>query len=442
MALSTENILQQVRTYQPWTTGFLQNLCCLVKTGNTKFENFQNLTANYGDKVAFRLRNKFSGVNGLKAVFGPLEQRIHELVVTQTHNVSYTVTDVERIFNLEKTGEQYMNEAGKDAVAELGAVVEADIAKNFISGVEILDENGLPTGEKQTDSGPYRFFYTGLTEGRVDPLNSYQQLAQMIVNFRNIGSVYQGVKAYIPDTIVPAIVGNGLNQFVPKRNDEIAMSWEIGRYGSPEVEYYQSNLLPIHWAGTAGATELTVVSTNDPTGENITQITFSGAPADDADAIKSGDLFEFVDNVGSLPNLRWLTFYGHHPSAQKVQFRATADAASTGTQVTINIKPGLSSVSGRNKNISNNITASMKVLVMPSHRAGAIISDSALYLAMPRLPNKTPFPSSNEVDPETGVSLRLHYGSKLGEPEQGLIHDCIWGSTLVPEYSSRILLPV
>ena len=93
--------------------------------------------------------------------------------------------------------------------------------------------------------------------------------------FKNYGAVAEGMKIYLPDTVVPAVVGNGLNQFVPNRNDETAMSWEIGDFGTPRVEYYQSNLMPIHVSGDTGVNgqTLTVISTNDPTGQNVTQIT-------------------------------------------------------------------------------------------------------------------------------------------------------------------------
>ena len=102
--------------------------------------------------------------------------------------------------------------------------------------------------------------------------------------FKNYGAVAEGIKVYLPDTVVPAVVGNGLNQFVPHRNDEIAMSWEVGDFGTPLVSYYQSNLMPIHVSGNTGVMQqtLTVVSTNDPTGQNVTQITVSGASATDA----------------------------------------------------------------------------------------------------------------------------------------------------------------
>ena len=126
-------------------------------------------------------------------------------------------------------------------------------------------------------------------------ISSYQQLAQAIMFFKNYGSVAEGIKVYLPDTVVPAVVGNGLNQFVPHRNDEIAMSWEVGDFGTPFVSYYQSNLMPIHVSGNTGVLQqtLTVVSTNDPTGQNVTQITVSGASASDANAVFSGDLFQF-----------------------------------------------------------------------------------------------------------------------------------------------------
>lgn len=42
------NILQQVQTYQMSNLAYLQNLNCFVSTANTKFKNFEKLTANLG----------------------------------------------------------------------------------------------------------------------------------------------------------------------------------------------------------------------------------------------------------------------------------------------------------------------------------------------------------------------------------------------------------
>jgi hypothetical protein len=440
------NILEQVITYQKSDLAYLQNLNVFFNIANTKFKDFTNISANLGSTVSFDLPYRFRSASGLVASFQGIEQRVHSLSVNQSENVSYTTTNQERIFNLEKTAEGYpkgyMDAIGKGAVYELGSKVESNLALNAISGVVDDDPESATYGQKDSSSGPYRFYGNGITA-----INSYQQLAQMIANFKNYGSVKQGLKVILPDTIVPPIIGSGLTQFAPKRNDDIAMSWEIGEFGTPPVMYYQSNLLPIHVAGTVGNTtspgnELTLVSTNDPSGENITQLTFSGAGASDPDAIKEGDLLEFID-VAGLPHLRYLTFVGHVPSDQPVQIRAIANAESDGAgNVTIKITPTLSSTFNKNQNLNTALQPGMKALVAPSHKAGLVCSDNALFLAMPRLPNEDPFPTSAEYDEETGVSMRVYYGSLFGQNQRGLVHDCIWGSTLVPEYTMRILFPL
>jgi hypothetical protein len=268
----------------------------------------------------------------------------------------------------------------------------------------------------------------------------------MLANFRDFGAAQDVTKVYLPLVSVPAIVNSGLNQFVLKRNEEIANSWWLGDFS--EASFFQSNLLPVHISGTVGnanpATPLTVVSTNDPTGANITQITFSGATASDPNAVFSGDLFQFQDGVTGLPNVRFVTFIGHSPSQQPVQCRVTAAAGATsGGQVPVNNFPALCATPGNaNQNITANIVAGMQVLFVPSHRAGLVVGGNALFLAMPKLPEETPFPTANDHDPDTGVSLRYYYGSLFGQNQRGFVHDCIWGSTLVPEYSMRICFPM
>jgi hypothetical protein len=434
MALPT-NTLQQVITYQESSLAYLQNACCFINEANTKFKDFENREANLGSSITFDLPPRYTTADSLIATFQPSTQRIQTLTASQSANTSYAFSAQQFIFNVE----QYMEQFGKSAVQELASKVEIDVAKNAISGVR----NQL-TGSLQTDSGPYRFFGDGETA-----INNYQQLAQMIANFKNYGSVQTGIKVFLPDTIIPAIIGSGLNQFAPERNNKDAMSWELGSFGAPPVDYYQSNLLPIQIAGTVGNEavvadrQLTVVSTNDPTGQNITQITLSGATASDLDAIKSGDLGQFVDNVSSFNNLRFLTFIGHNPSAQPVQIRVTADAeANVSGNVTISITPALVSAAGATQNLNYAIEAGMKIQFMPSHRAGVVIGGEALFLAMPKLPPVPPFDSSSKSDSNTGVSMRMYYGSLFGQNQQGFVNDVLWGSTLVPEYSMRILFRV
>lgn len=435
MAVFPNNILQQVQTYQRSGLALLQNLCCHISTANTKFKDFDKIQANLGSTVTFDLPPRATTVAGLVAAWQPAVQRVQQLVCDQANNSSFAVTSQQRIFNLEKGEEDYMRVFGKSFIAELATQVEGNVAKNWDSSVRSqLD------GTLNTFSGPYRYYGNGTTA-----LTSYQQLAQAIMFFKNYGSVAEGIKVYLPDTVVPSVVGNGLNQFVPHRNDEIAMSWEIGDFGTPLVSYYQSNLMPIHVSGNTGVNQqtLTVVSTNDPTGQNVTQITVSGATASDADAVFSGDLFQFQDGVSGQPNMRYLTFIGHFPSANPVQFRVTADAAANASgDVVLNITPALNWAGGQNQNLNNPIAAGMQILGVPSHRAGGILGGDAFYLAMPQLPEQSPYDTANEYDDDTGVSMRLTYGSLFGQNQTGMVYDETHGSVIVPEYSMRYVIPL
>jgi hypothetical protein len=435
MAVIPNNLLVQVQTYQRSSLGLLLNLCCHLSTANTRFKDFDKIQANLGSTVTFDLPPRFTSTQGLVAKFQPAVQRLLNLAVDQSNNVSFEVTAQQRIFNLEKGEEDYMRVFGKSAIAQLANLVEGNVALNWASAVTSQTTNTL-----NTFSGPYRFFGNGSTA-----ISSYQQLAQFVMLFKNYGSVAEGMKVYLPDTVIPAVVGNGLNQFAPERNNDIAMSWEIGDFGTPRVEYYQSNLMPIHVSGTTGVLgqTLTVVSTNDPTGQNVTQITCSGATASDVNAVYSGDVMQFADGVTGQPNMRYLTFIGQYPSANPVQFRITASAgANASGQVVLNITPGLNWAGGADQNLNNAIAAGMQILTMPSHRCGGILGGDAFYVSMPQLPEQSPYDTANEYDPETGASLRLTYGSLFGQNQTGMIYDEIHGSVMVPEYCGRILVPL
>lgn len=435
MAVVPNNILVQVQTYQRSSLGLMLNLCCHLSTANTRFKDFDKIQANLGSTVTFDLPPRFTSTQGLVASFQPAVQRVLNLAVDQSNNVSFEVTSQQRIFNLEKGEEDYMRVFGKSAIAQLANLVEGNVALNWASAVTSQTTNTL-----NTFSGPYRFFGNGSTA-----ITSYQQLAQFVMLFKNYGSVAEGMKIYLPDTIVPAVVGNGLNQFAPHRNDEIAMSWEIGDFGTPRVEYYQSNLMPIHTSGNTGVngSTLTVISTNDPTGQNVTQITCSGATASDTNAVYSGDVFQFADGVSGLPNMRYLTFIGQYPSANPVQFRVTANASANASgNVVLNITPALNWAGGATQNLNNAIVPGMQILTFPSHRCGGILGGDAFYVSMPQLPEQSPYDTANEYDPITGASLRLTYGSLFGQNQTGMIYDETHGSVLVPEYTGRILVPL
>lgn len=407
------NILQQVQTYQMSNLAYLQNLNCFVATANTKFKNFEKMTANLGDTVTFDLPPRFTTAASLVATFQSADQRVQNLTVDQAINVSYAFTAQQFIFNVE----DYMEHFGKSAVMEMSATIESDIASVCVTS-------------------PYRFYGDGVT-----PINSYGQLAAALAMYRNYGAAKDNTKFYLSDIAQSAIVNTGLNQFATDRNNKSANSWDVGDFD--RAAFYVSNLLPVHTSGTIGedGTVLTVVSTVLDTNGAVIQINFSGAGTD-ANAIKLYDKGQFDDGVSGFPNLRYLTFIGHKVSSNPVQFRVTADSASSGGNVTVSIYPPLQANSGNDQNLNFPIQPGMQVTFLPSHRAGVITAGNPLFLGMPMLPEEVPFPTGNEVDPDTGVSLRMYYGSLFGQNQRGMIHDAIWGKTLVPEYAMSVIFPL
>lgn len=409
------NILQQVITYQESSLAYLSNYGCFVSTANTKFKNFQDLTANLGDTVSFDLPTRFTTTNSLVANFQAAEQRIHNLTVDQQISTAFAFTAQQFIFNVE----DYMTKFGMGATAEIGTQIESNVAENAITGT-------------------FRFYGNGVT-----PITSVDQIAEALANFRTFGMPKMETKGYLQDLSVSKMVTNALNQFVLNRNEKMANSWEVGAYDA--CDFYKSNLLALHTAGNVGNddTTLTVVSVVKNSEGGITSIVFSGAGTSDADAVFENDKFQFQDGVSGKPNVRFLTFIGHKPSAAPVQFRATANAGSNGGgQVTVNIYPPLQAASGKNQNLTTDIVAGMQVKALPDHRAGLITAGDPLFIAMPRLPEQVPFPTANAADPDMGISMRMTYGSALGENRMGFVYDQIWGSTLVPEYSMMIAYPV
>ena len=412
----TTNILQQVRTYNDSGLALLQNSFAFISNANKKFLGFNDSQPkNLGDTVNFTKPTRFTTTNSLVASFQGVEQRVQSLTVDQQISTSYEFTAQQFIFN----AREYMKEFGAGAIAEIGTKIEKNVGE-----------------VAETDT--FRFYGDGVT-----PINSYLQLAQALAFFRNFGAAKNDTVGYLSDITFPLIINSGLNQFTPKRGDRESMSWEIGEFSN--CQWYQSNLLTTHTAGTEGnaGSTLTVVSTTLDSDGAVTAITFSGtSSATDADSVKAYDKFQFSDGVAGKTNLRFLTFVGHEVSQCPVQFRATADAAAATSQVTVSVYPPLQAASGRNQNINTAIVAGMQCTVLPDHRCGLIYSGDALFLAMPRLPDESPFATANQMDSESGCSLRMYYGSLFGQNRRGMIHDAIWGKTLVSEYSLMIALPV
>lgn len=409
------NYLAQVQTYNKSGLATLENQNCFIDSANMMFNEFNKIEKNLGSTVTFDRPSRYRAKDGLTVDFQPTTDLVETLTVDKALTVGFNFTSQQMIFN----AEQFMEKYGRAAIAELGAVIEADVAT-------------------LCETAPYRFAGDGVTQ-----ITNVTQLAQFMANFRTFGAARGEAKGYLYDLAEPQISGSALNQFVVDRNERIAKSWLVGDFAN--TRWMKSNLLPLHVSGTTGqqGQTLTVVSTNDPTGRNITQITCSGANLNDADAIKANDSFQFKLNVGSLPNIYFLTYTGHVISGARCQIKSTVDAESNGSgNVTFNIYPALCAQPGNaNQNIMFNIVAGMQLQTYPNHRCGLITAGNPLFVAMPGLPDMYPYPTSTEVDPTTGAALRLYYGGIPDSGEIGMVYGSIWGKSCVSDYTMKIMFP-
>lgn len=438
---SVTNILQQVAVYADIGVAALRNSYCGIATANKKLEQFENIPYNLGTTITLAKSMRWVGTNSLAITFEGMVQRLQTLQITFQNSVGMQFTMLQREFNVEKAGYQFMKDAGETAIAQLGSNVEKDLFLEFISGGVTVDSNQNVTGMNFA-SGPVRFYGDGFTQ-----LDSFGKLSEAFARFDDFGSTTIRKKCYLPLMTESAIANSGLGQFALTRNNEIAKTWEVGNYAG--VDIYRSNLLPTHFSGNVGnagigSNVLTVISTNDNTGANITQITFSGATASDVNAIFYGDRFGSVPGVAGLPNLYFDTWVGNSVTQQPVQFRSRAATGADGSgHVVVDIYPGLTVGQPKDDNfgINTNIVAGMKFSVLPTHRVGALVGGDGLYLAMADLPPERPFDSETRRDPDSGVSLRYTYGAKVFMNEQGSAFYVATGHTCIPELSMALIIP-
>ena len=444
MSTTPNNVLQNVQLYIKSELAWLDNEFWGIANANKSLEEFNTTKqGNLGDTITFDTTPRYISYDGLVITQQPSVQRLQSLIASQAKNVSAGYTDEQFIFNVR----DYMDRFGEAAAMEIGTAIESDILLNIVSGVTGNDPKSPNYLLPQVNSGPFRFFGDGVT-----PINSFQQLAQAWANFDAFGASRTKKRGVLPIDIVPAIVGTGLNQFSPDRANETAETWKVGRFGGMAVDWSVSNLLPIHVSGTIGDAAapnnvMTVVSVNDPTGVNVTSITFTEPTGGtDPNAIKAGDLFEFNDGISGKPNMRFLTFIVHKPTRQKVQFRAIADAGTVSGTVTVQIQTingvGLVWAQNQNQNLNNTIQAGMKVTPTPSHQAGWMDAGDSFYLAMPKLPDNDPFKTVYFKDKESGASLRHYWGAQFGLDNRAYVRDAVWGSTLIAEDSMRLIIPM
>lgn len=423
----SDNLLRSVVTYQQYCTARVENMFATIKMANKRFENFNNLTAQLGDTVSFPKPYRFRASDSLVLDVQAVEQRIMYLTVDKSASIAREFDDLQFIFNVDQPDR--LKQMTDSAISEIGAKVEYDVASAFINDT-------------------YRFYGNG-----VDFIDTFGKLAKALEFFNEYGAAKTDVVGFLPNVGVEKIVSSGLQEFVPVDNEDLRRKWMIGDYQN--CKWTKSNLLNKHIAGTVGQSLatvspilLTVVSTVKDVNGYITNITFSGAPISDPNAVKKGDLFQFSNIAGETDHsFDFLTFNGHQPSSAPVQFGASADAASDGAgNVTVALNNPLVPVDNdRNQNITEDVTAGMTCWVANSHIAACINAGSTLFLAMPKLVSTEPFASSNEINSDTGISIRAYFGTILQTgrvPVKVYANDCIWAKKMDGDNSLRMCFPL
>ena len=445
--MAVTNTGVNVSIYANADLAWLDNRFCALALANKKYENFQDQPAQLGQAMTFRLAPRQITVPGLKTTDETSVMRFQTLRATQAANTSNAYTAQELTY----TFEEYVENFDMAGAEELGTEIESDLLKNITTSVVGNDPDNTngQYGVRQIDSGPFRFFGNGRTS-----VSTFGRLAEAVSQFKQFGWARAQLSGILPENIQTAIVNTGANQFTPARNNQMVKDWEVGKFSG--CNWNISNLLPIHHAGVIGnedngADILTVVSTNDPTGQNVTEITctsngaLSGATV--ADAAKASDMFQFVDNVSGFENMHTLTWVGHKETMLPLQGLIKEDANLVSGTITLKIRTsndvGFSWATGQNQNLNQPIFAGMKLFIIPSHQAGVIMSGNPLYLAMPEMPSQEPWPTANAFDPKSGMRIRHYYGATgVGSNNRRYVRDQMWGSTLIPEQSMRIVIPL
>ena len=424
---ASDNVYKAVATLLNSDLGILQNLYPIIKYSNKKFKDFTQGTYNLGDTVNIQLPFRMNAYDGIPANFAntSIQVRWTPLTLDTPFNTAWIVDTTQLV---EYPIEQYENGIGKANMAAMATRVESKLASNFVNHTFRAWGNVNRTTGSATMGAP----------------TSYQDLASVYQRMVSFGIPrMDNARVFIANDSQPTVVGSGLNQFVMRRNEEIASSFDIGNFSN--MDFHISNLLPVHTAGTIGNANIpTTVVSVDSTGTELTMSTSNGA------TLKQGDIITLKG-----ANLQFLHFTGYTPSQELVQVRVTQDSTASGAgpgNITANIYPPLIyDATGLNtqRNINLDITTTVSgggtinAYVMSDHRAGCFLVSEGLYFASPKLMDLSPFATSVQTDVDSGLSVRAAYGCPdFANKQTGYTTDIIMGTTMVDEYAIRLCFPV
>ncbi len=261
------------------------------------------------------------------------------------------------------------------------------------------------------------------------------------------------VDVFLDHRATRRIVSSQQALFTPNMNDNSVQKWVAG-LGVEGMDFFKSNLLHTHTAGSIGDGNIELTLTNASADGKT--LTFDAGVANAGAEAAKNDIIEFViQNLDGTDNLYPLTMGGTNAdlSSQKVQARVTADAAvdaagSIVIQVVANHDKGLfarDEANGTENGFANISRAFVtganadKARIIPSHKSGVMSLKDSLYLAMADLPSLAPFDSSTQtVD---GVSLRMGNVTNGDTRACNYYIDGLYGIYWQPESTMRICLP-
>ena len=394
----------------------LVNNCVAVNTANKKYDNVMTIpgqNGQYGRTLQYTVPPDAVVQYSLNVQFTDTNFPTRTISVNRYRSAGYAFDMDQYQFNTRT----FMEDYGSAHAVALGQSVESDVLTVAVKNC-------------------YRYFGDG-----IQSIASFAQMALATTIMREPGDAGDNI-AYISHIMDSQMTASGMNLFRPVTNDQMGKKWTIGDY--QDVTYYKSSRLPILYAGTVGnaQTTLTVVTATPDADGYVRQITFSGATANDTDAIHQYDKATFLDNVGVLPNLRGMSKYDPVPVDTPVQFMASAAAAADGSgNVVVTIEPGLKAAAGLGQNISSAIVAGMQVKFLPTCRLGFMTMGRALYLVNPPLPNQRPYDTNFVREPITGIGMQTVTGAVFNSGDLGNIHRIWYGYDLVPQYGFALAIP-
>ncbi len=419
---------------------YLYNNLGTVRTLNLEYEGWTRPEqyGTRGDKFSVKIPTRLSVQSGLTfdasaAGFGDYQERQMTISADQKKFVPYAISTPERATFNEKG---LLNTNAKSALENIATEMDAFAA------------------ERVAFTG-YRAF--GDFNVQADQMTTVGEVTNASAIFRSFGACEASYYT-VPDGVGAKIVQSGLQQFTIDRNNELAMKGELGKLnGVRNMTFMESNVLPVHIAGTAS-----VRTVNFSDGYNITAVVVT-APSNNVTSSQAGTtvislsggtngdtivLNDMID-IGFLNTanpLLFQTFNGYKTSEQKVQGRVTVGGTFAGGILDITIEPALT-FDATNVDPTRNLNRAIingtdTLRVAKSHRAGLIYHGMYGAFVCPPLGDEDPYKTGYIKLPEIPISCRSYYGAVLGAATKVFIHDVIYGFGGAAEGLGRILLSI